>query len=50
MAGGGAHFTCRCIDGAGHSIIEVELYDKHAAFGPGLRTALVDLRVEPLGR
>jgi hypothetical protein len=46
IAGGWVQFTCRCVDRAGHAVIEVELCDKYAAFGLRPRTAHVHLRVE----
>lgn len=46
VAGGWVHFTCRCVDRAGHLVIAVELCDKYAAFGLGPRIAQVQLRVE----
>src|SRR5665213_3569127 len=46
VAGGWVHFTCRCVDRAGHPVIEVELCDKYAAFGLGQRIAYVHLSVE----
>jgi hypothetical protein len=36
----------RCVDRAGHTVIEVTLCDKYAAFGLSPRTAHVHLRVE----
>jgi hypothetical protein len=46
VAGGWLHFTCRCLDRAGHPVIEVELFDKYAAYGLAPRTAHIHLRVE----
>jgi hypothetical protein len=46
VAGGWVQFTCRCLDRAGHPVLEVELCDKYAAFGLSPRTAHVHLRVE----
>jgi hypothetical protein len=46
VAGGWVQFTCRCVDRAGHTVIEVTLCDKYAAFGLSPRTAHVHLRVE----
>jgi hypothetical protein len=46
VAGGWVQFTGRCLDRAGHPVLEVELCDKYAAFGLSPRSAHVHLRVE----
>lgn len=46
VADGWIRFTCRCVDRAGHPVLEIELCDKYAAFGLRPRSAHVHLRVE----
>jgi len=46
-AGGWVRLLCRCIDRAGHAVIEIELTNKYTADRSAPRTAQVHLRVDP---